>query len=447
MDIPCNGRWSLRRNSFSDRQPACPDLVDSQQERHDVRGQESWKTNRFNNFRRMFGSTAKKHQRCIDVTTEHDISWTRNRCWHVMTSKMHTMTSTYDTEFVFKKQELMNTINGISISVWFALMAHILLTSIVMASGIVLIRTTYRRRVPVTMKSLATEIRKMANRSSKHFFKLLVKQSGDDEYGLRMIPFKMIILLTIILGFYTTLFMTAIIKTDAVTVEKPVTIETFDDFLDSNRRPFFFSKTGDYIAFRDAKPGTKKRQIWEKAVMMGVQKSVAPDIDLKEFFDGNLVDFGYHTHDDSSLTLACKLFRELETKWKPLKRFETSDSEIQDAIFRSGHMSVSMSRAIDKMFQKGMEAGYLSMERSNLEKLMGVSLNDDCLENRVVLPNPGFSPISYPQIKLLIGVCTVAVGSAAVMILCEVMISFCKRIRKSIIHPIRVSIEEHNVDL
>ena len=86
--------------------------------------------------------------------------------------------------------------------------------------------------------------------------------------------------LTTCLTFFTGYFLTSMIKTEMVVIDPPATYNTFQDILDADARPMWLSEMDDARFFRDARPGSVERAIWDQALERGIERSI---LRLKDF--------------------------------------------------------------------------------------------------------------------------------------------------------------------
>ena len=87
-----------------------------------------------------------------------------------------------------------------------------------------------------------------------------------------------LLLTTTLLAFFTSLFLTSMIKTCAVVPRPPQVYRSYRDLLDADATPIWVREAGDAVAFRDAVPGSEEREIWDHAASRGLQQSfLSPD--------------------------------------------------------------------------------------------------------------------------------------------------------------------------
>ena len=339
--------------------------------------------------------------------------------------------STYDPVISSKKQELVHTVVSISPHVWTIVMFITFLTSAAMALGIISIAKT--KNCSESVQSVSNLAIRMLVATSTLLFKLLIKRPGDDAYGLNRVFFKFLILMIILLGFYVNFYVTAIIKKDAVNLKRPVTIESYDDIISSNVRPVFRKKYRDNIPFKKAGKETKRGLIWQKAVEMGIEKSVVQSIDVNEFSAGQSVIFLSQRTETPFMGLitACKRRRVSGAVLLPIFRFDESESESLAFVVNSAHLDKKFAHALHIAYEKLLEAGLSGINQRMLDGMMEMKLEDKvCTDNRIVMPDAGFSPIRVPQIRLLSFASIATLSFALFLLMSEQMLHHFLNARK-----------------
>ena len=82
-------------------------------------------------------------------------------------------------------------------------------------------------------------------------------------------------------SYFVTFFYSAMIKTDMVTVKNPKIIGSYQDLLDDTQvEPYILHYYDEYVSFKTAPKGSKKRRIWERVLSLGIDKHIA---DTKKF--------------------------------------------------------------------------------------------------------------------------------------------------------------------
>jgi hypothetical protein len=75
-------------------------------------------------------------------------------------------------------------------------------------------------------------------------------------------------------SFFVGMYLTSLIKTDMVTVKRPVTVESYQEILDSGRMPAWLEILQDTHDFEHAEKGSLEAKIWDRAVKNGIENSV-----------------------------------------------------------------------------------------------------------------------------------------------------------------------------
>jgi hypothetical protein len=75
-------------------------------------------------------------------------------------------------------------------------------------------------------------------------------------------------------SFFIGMYLTSLIKTDMVTVKRPVTVESYQEILDSGRMPSWLDILQDTHDFEYAAKGSLEAKIWQRAVKNGIENSV-----------------------------------------------------------------------------------------------------------------------------------------------------------------------------
>ena len=103
---------------------------------------------------------------------------------------------------------------------------------------------------------------------------------------------RVLVLLITISCFLIQCYLFSLVKTDLAIVKPPVTIENYDDILERETLlPMWVENLGDYGLFKDAEPGTKERQVWDKAVSMNDAQMSSSMFSLERMFEGDFSSF------------------------------------------------------------------------------------------------------------------------------------------------------------
>ena len=87
---------------------------------------------------------------------------------------------------------------------------------------------------------------------------------------------KLIFMVTVLLMCFTAFFLTSMIKTDIVVVDLPFTINSYEDLLQSRRRPLWFALMSDSRVFQEAPADSVEQRVWQRALIMGLNQSLLP---------------------------------------------------------------------------------------------------------------------------------------------------------------------------
>ena len=125
--------------------------------------------------------------------------------------------------------------------------------------------------------SRARKSRRSASKSAWNVVACILKQhsscgSCHVNFGPISIMYTIITLLCFFAGFY----LTSMIKTDMVVVKPPITVTTYDEVIQSGRRPMWFRHLTEKSHFEHAAIGSKEKEIWDIAVSKGLNESLAP---------------------------------------------------------------------------------------------------------------------------------------------------------------------------
>ena len=334
----------------------------------------------------------------------------------VLLSKSFGLLSAYDTRIMSKKQELIHTMKGIPVEIWVIVLLLTLIASLIMTFGLIVMKRS-RYKIGHILKSILNYWSRCGVSLFELLLKLMIKKSGDDQIGSKEFVFKLMVFMVILLAFYVNFFATVIIKTNAVTLDRPKTIESFDDLINSDARPVFRVTREEHMPFKNSEMGSKKRMIWNKAVNMGIEKSLAKKINYAAILDGKLVLIMTDNPQPIMMSIFCRMFRDLKSHYCPIIRLEAGETDTLKMIMKSSYMSKKLTLAVDKMYQRIFEAGYLSMERVQVKKVHRITPQDDgCMSNRIVMPDPGFNSIGFLQMKILIVTFTTALVIAVFLL-------------------------------
>lgn len=120
--------------------------------------------------------------------------------------------------------------------------------------------------------------RKMISRTFMMLISCVLKQHTNSG-PLKTRSIAVLYTVMALLCFYAGYFLTSMIKTEMVVLDRPVTYDSYQDLLDNDTIPLWVDGLDDQRTFRDAAKGTPERQLWDRAVERGINKSlVSADI-------------------------------------------------------------------------------------------------------------------------------------------------------------------------
>lgn len=229
-----------------------------------------------------------------------------------------------------------------------------------------------------------------------------------------------------LLTFYSCYFLTSMIKTDMVVIKPPVTIESYDELIESDRRPLWLKVYDDYTYFQNAAGGSKEKRIWEKAEEKGINQSIVP-VSMAHLIPRAMA-IGENTEvfmlnrliGSKSLVHACAVSRTqgLKVNMYPIFRFDASAKEILRGTFQNHLIPDMVSNVIhrntQRIFQSQlMEASSRFFDLGNLitdrEKMY--SAIHECSCNIILIPTPEHKAVDlrhYLSLFVLV-VCLIAV--------------------------------------
>jgi hypothetical protein len=206
------------------------------------------------------------------------------------------------------------------------------------------------------------------------------------------------------LCFYSSYYLTSMIKTEMVIVKPPFTIESYDELIQSNRRPLWIKVYDDYTYFSNAAQGSKEQRIWEIAVEKGINESIVP-ADLKlviihaeRIGEQEEVFLLNRYLGSKSLPHACAFSRSkaIMTHMYPIFRYDSSAKEILRGTFQNILIKDKAAKVIHKNTQRIFQSQL--MEASSRFFSLGVLLDSsseemysairECSCNVILIPTP-----------------------------------------------------------
>ena len=193
----------------------------------------------------------------------------------VCSSETATMLSAFDNDFSKKEEytNVMDFLNSLSLAHWTACLTALLLLCSFL---------NYRGRI------LKFENKKRNSRSGRllsvssvlmMLICCILKQMSSFTTPNHVSGVRILIFLLVMLIFYLSFYLTAMIKTEAVVYEKPIVVDTYRDLLESDRRPVWLTFAQDLRFFKHAAKGSMEQRIIERAEEMGMNESLISSLD------------------------------------------------------------------------------------------------------------------------------------------------------------------------
>ena len=136
----------------------------------------------------------------------------------------------------------------------------------------------YASRMWAKRRMLVSDDRKRRRNGSKSAWTvvacILKQHSSCGSCRVKFGPIRILYTLITLLCFLTSCFLMSMIKTDMVVVKPPITVTTYDEVIQSGRRPAWFSLLTEKSQFEHAATGSKEKRIWDIAVSKGLSDSI-----------------------------------------------------------------------------------------------------------------------------------------------------------------------------
>ena len=233
-------------------------------------------------------------------------------------------------------------------------------------------------------------------------------------------PISIVYTMMTLLSFFAAYFLTSMIKTDMVVVKPPITVTNYDEILSSGRRPIWFNSLTDKAEFRNAAKGSKEAQIWERAVSMGINKSVvANNVDeyilhatqIASQHEVALATVKLFWASLSRTSCAFSRTRDFMGKVNCLYRHDASAKGSLRGNLQNHLLSGRVSTRINKRIQWSFEGSLSEVTLGRLDDVMAdmnsnahqyFSSIERCASNVVTIPHPVSEPVKpYHYVSLL----------------------------------------------
>jgi hypothetical protein len=180
-----------------------------------------------------------------------------------------------------EKTRVLQFLNAYALSNWLLTFASLVILASVMACSMQ-IRRNMRRTISniiqgldtrLNRKEQRTRLRKICDRVFMMLISCILKQHSSSG-KLTASSISCLYLLTTVLCFFTTYFLTSMINTEMVILKRPVTYDRYQDLLKNDTTPLWLDELDDQRSFRDAPDGTPAKELWDRAVGRGISKSL-----------------------------------------------------------------------------------------------------------------------------------------------------------------------------
>lgn len=373
------------------------------------------------------------------------------------------MTTYYNSSVSEQSVSIIDTFNSFAVGVWVVIIALCSLIGILMVvSSIIKSSNNMRRNRTCHLfpNNARRSQRRVIQARKKHrkqmiidymldtfeiiWTSLICKDESLTHFNTRKNDALSRSLLRIILCFYmfwTTFYFTSMVRTELVTVEKPKTINSYQDVLDDkNRCPIWMSSMTDHHQFRNAPQDSMEWKIWQKALKMGdfmIDSSRFTEA-LKDILDQKRVLIASGERSYAIRSLSCKM-RDLRIQGvdyglierKDLGKYRTMNSwmrgdpasaaKIRGMAFNSGFNDVKVRSRLQNAFEFGLEHHMHEvvqldiLTRKTLIKYgmkvhvddphkgtgKGLDIKHECLSDSLPKPLPTVAPPTIQNFKAL----------------------------------------------
>lgn len=293
------------------------------------------------------------------------------------------------------RTHVLDMVYGFSPGLW-------LLTLVTLAVLSLLLQTSLRTR----------RIRKY--RSKKTMFALIASLLKQHSSSVPLIPsigcIRTFYFLMTLFGFLIGFYLTSLIKTEMVVVQPPVTVESYDEIIESGRRPSWVSLLTDVNQFKEAKGGTKEAKIWDMAVRMGVNNSMVESSLMSVLMHvsdiARLKEVALLKHQivyGNMLRTACAFSRSKDyiSNANPLFMFDESSKERLLGHVYNKHLDKRTTDHMNARRQLMFESGLrdTSFRFVDFTGILGNDLYDkhtsieECFSNVIRIPHPEYMPV------------------------------------------------------
>ena len=336
----------------------------------------------------------------------------------VLYSETVAMLSTYAMDVVQESTDLMQALAAYDYSIWSLVIGSILFLSFFASLATKLMQPTEDEPeieilAPAVLRrtSLAPLAATLKSTAAKTRDTIIGRETEDDDQqpDTSCWSASLAAVLLILVQWYSVLFLTSVTSTNAVVTAKPETIDSYADLIRApGLRPMWLKSMSTFLEFRGADPGTKAREVWDKAVRMGIEESLVSYSDWNALASGKqvwLAPFFVLTGTQYSLcanSYAAELVAEAARK-SLVKRDESARERLSTLMISSA-LDARVSQAVDKRLRRVFEMTYrkMALARASRKWRMTQETEQECSSNLVSAPDSEVKPILMIQMRYLL---------------------------------------------
>ena len=229
-----------------------------------------------------------------------------------------------------------------------------------------------------------------------------LKQFSAYNITRRVSTIRVLMLLITIFCFVIQCYIFSLVKTDLAVVKPPVTVEDYNDILNRETLlPMWIVNLGDYGLFKYAEPGTKERQVWDKAVSMNDALMSSSMFSFERMLSGDISSITKTLKQESVLLLGrtsiyinrrniCSYASNLPPEQRSLSRV-TVDPHSKEKVFAfafNANVNPCTKLAVNHRSQAIFEAGIREMNQKQTGVMMPCSDANQmraCMSDQVVM--------------------------------------------------------------